>query len=55
MEGGTALSPEELLARGVNHSLIHEDVMVGAPDMTITGYPKAGGEVTIFIGGEWAF
>lgn len=55
VEGGTALSPEELLARGVNHSLIHEDVMVGAPDMTITGYPKAGGEVTIFTGGEWAF
>ena len=55
MEGGTSLTPEELLARGVNNSIIHEDVMVGAADMTITGYPKEGGEVAIFENGEWAF
>lgn len=55
VEGGTSLTPEELLARGVNNSIIHEDVMVGAADMTITGYPKEGGEVAIFENGEWAF
>ena len=55
VEGGTSLTPEELLARGVNNSIIHEDVMVGAADMTITGYPKEGGEVAIFEHGEWAF
>ena len=40
--GGTAMSAQELLEKGVNDSLIHEDVMVGAPDMTITGVTKAG-------------
>ena len=53
--GGAALPPDELLARGVNHSLIHEDVMVGAPDMTITGYTKDDRAVPVFEHGEWVF
>ncbi len=53
--GGAGLSQEELLARGVNDSLIHEDVMVGTPDMQITGLLKAGGTADIFVDGEWAF
>lgn len=54
VEGGNAMSKEELLAHGVNDSAIHEDVMVGAADMTITGRTRAGGAVTIFENGEWA-
>lgn len=54
VENGNALSKEELLALGVNDSAIHEDVMVGAGDMTITGLTKAGQTVTIFTAGEWA-
>lgn len=53
--GGTALSAQQLLEKGVNDSLIHEDVMVGAPDMAITGVTKTGGTVKIFENGEWAF
>ncbi|WP_294458423.1 aminopeptidase, partial [uncultured Allofournierella sp.] len=37
VKGGAAMTTEELLACGVNDSAIHEDVMVGAEDMTITG------------------
>ena len=52
---GTAMTKQELLAHGVNDSIIHEDVMVGAPDMTITGTPRTGENVKIFENGEWAF
>ena len=41
VKGGAAMTTEELLACGVNDSAIHEDVMVGAEDMTITGLTKA--------------
>ena len=53
VKGGISLSDEELVARGVNVSLIHEDVMVGAPDMTITGVTRKGETVAIFEQGEW--
>ena len=54
VKGGAAMTTEELLACGVNDSAIHEDVMVGAEDMTITGLTKSGETVTIFENGEWA-
>ena len=54
VKGGAAMTTEELLACGVNDSAIHEDVMVGAEDMTITGLTKTGETVTIFENGEWA-
>ena len=49
------MTKDELLAKGVNDSIIHEDIMVGAPDMTITGTTKSGETVKIFENGEWAF
>ena len=54
VKGGAAMTTEELLACGVNDSAIHEDVVVGAEDMTITGLTKSGETVTIFENGEWA-
>ena len=53
--GGTALSRAELDERGMNHSAIHEDVMIGAADTTVTGRTRDGREVLIFRDGEWAF
>lgn len=55
VQGGVRMTEEELLAHGVNQSLIHEDVMVGSADLRITGVQKDGGTVTIFENGEWAF
>ena len=49
------MTKEELLAKGVNDSLIHEDVMVGSADMHITGTTKTGEVIEIFQNGEWAF
>lgn len=55
VKGGTAMTDDELLAHGVNKSLVHEDIMVGAEDMSIIATTKAGETVTIFEHGEWAF
>ena len=51
----TELLPAGLLAKGLNDSAIHEDVMIGAPDTNVIGTTKNGKEVTIFTSGEWAF
>ncbi len=55
VKGGTTMSRQELEAHGANQSVIHEDVMVGSADMTITGLTKQGETVLIFENGEWAF
>ncbi|MEG0340518.1 MAG: aminopeptidase, partial [Oscillospiraceae bacterium] len=52
--GGTTMTKEELLMHGVNDSVIHEDIMIGAEDTNITGKCKNGETVTIFKNGEWA-
>ena len=52
--GGAQLSGAELLARGLNHSLLHEDVMIGAADTRITGMTQSGGAVPLFRDGVWA-
>lgn len=52
-ESGTRLSKDELLARGMNQSAIHEDVMVGAEDSHITGKCRDGRTVELFRDGVW--
>ena len=51
--GGTGLSKEELTARGMNHSSLHEDVMIGAEDSRITGKCRDGRTVPLFENGVW--
>ena len=55
IKGGSKMNRTELLAKGLNDSAIHEDVMIGAPDTNVIGTTKDGKEVTIFTSGEWAF
>lgn len=45
---------EETRALGVNESMIHEDFMIGPPDLCITGITEEGREVPIFVNGDWA-
>ena len=52
-EGGTALTKEDLLARGMNQSRLHEDVMIGAGDSHITGKCRDGRTVELFKDGVW--
>lgn len=55
IKGGTEMNTEQLLEKGLNNSAIHEDVMVGSQDMTITGTTRNGETVLLFEHGEWAF
>jgi aminopeptidase len=53
IEGAGALSPEERQARGVNHSSIHTDFMIGSNDLDISGVDAAGVETPILRHGDW--
>lgn len=48
-------SLEELHAKGVNDSMIHEDFMIGCDTLDIVGVTADGKKVQIFKNGEWAF
>ena len=48
-------SLEELREMGVNSSMIHEDFMIGCPELDITGISADGSEIQIFKNGNWAF
>lgn len=48
-------SLEECRALGINDSMIHEDFMIGTPDLSITAHCRDGREVSIFRDGTWAF
>ena len=55
VEGGDKMSREELNARGINDSIMHEDFMVGTPDLSIVGVTKAGERIPVFVDGDFAF
>lgn len=55
IQGGEDMTEEELKARGVNDSLIHEDFMVGSESLSIIGIEKDGSEFTIFENGNFVF
>jgi aminopeptidase len=47
------LAPEERHARGINHSSIHTDFMIGSPEVAVSGVTKTGNESPILQGGNW--
>jgi aminopeptidase len=47
------LTPEERSARGVNHSSIHTDFMIGSNDLEVDGVTKDGDAVPILRHGDW--
>lgn len=53
--GGGNLNDDELLERGLNDSLVHEDFIIGAKDLEITGTTENGKEIKIFEEGNFAF
>lgn len=46
-------SVEDARRMGVNDSMIHEDFMIGSPDLNITGITSDGSSVLLFSNGEW--
>jgi aminopeptidase len=54
IEGGTAMTEEDLLARGVNQSTTHVDFMIGSDELDIDGVTESGEIVPLFRQGIWA-
>jgi aminopeptidase len=53
VEGAPDLSAEERHARGINHSSIHTDFMIGSPELEVDGVSGDGESVPILRGGDW--
>lgn len=45
---------EEIMALGINESMIHVDFMIGTPDLSIDGEKEDGSLVPVFRHGTWA-
>jgi len=54
VEGYEDFTTEEMRSMGVNESFIHEDFMIGSPDLAIDGVTADGKTVPIFRNGTWA-
>jgi len=54
IKNGATMGRDELLNKGVNNSLIHEDIMIGTKDMHVTGTTINGDSVEIIRQSEWA-
>ncbi|MGG4048011.1 MULTISPECIES: aminopeptidase [Paenibacillus] len=55
LQNGKEMDAEELLNKGANQSLVHEDFMIGAADLSIDGITRDGRKEAIFRNGNWAF
>lgn len=55
IQGGSKLSQEELLERGINTSLAHTDFMVGSAELDVYGITADGTREPVLIQGNWAF
>ncbi|MNV49601.1 Aminopeptidase 2 [compost metagenome] len=55
LEGGKDMTPDELIAHGLNNSVTHVDFMIGSAEMNIYGITADGTEEPVFLNGNWAF
>lgn len=51
--GGLGLGAEELVKRGVNHSAVHTDLMIGSPEVQVDGLTQDGEAVPILRNDVW--
>jgi aminopeptidase len=47
------LEPDERVGRGVNHSSVHTDFMIGSNELEVDGVTTAGEAVPILRNGDW--
>ena len=55
IEGGTAMSNDQLEGAGLNQSANHVDFVVGSPELNVYGLLDGGAEEPIISAGEWGF
>ena len=53
IEDGENMTEDELRQHDVNHSLVHEDFMIGTKDLTVVGRTSSGESVTIIEHGNF--
>jgi aminopeptidase len=53
VEWAGELSPEERVEKGVNHSSIHTDFMIGSNELEVDGVTASGEAVPILRNGDW--
>jgi aminopeptidase len=53
IDGGLAMSADELLRHGANQSLIHMDTMIGSAEMDVDGITATGQAIPVMRGGEF--
>ena len=53
IDGGVGLSADELLARGVNVSAVHTDVVVGGPGISVDGLRADGTRIPVITDDVW--
>jgi aminopeptidase len=53
VDGASELSPEERNERGISHSSIHTDFMIGSPELAVSGVTKSGEEIPILRDANW--
>jgi aminopeptidase len=46
-------APEEDLARGLNRSHVHQDAMIGGPDVAVLGVKANGDAIPVIVDDEW--
>jgi aminopeptidase len=54
IDGGTSMAPDELFDRGLNRSVVHTDVVIGGPGVSIDGIKADGSVVPLIVDNEWA-
>ena len=52
-DGAGEMTPEQQQAAGLNQSAVHTDLMIGGPDVEVTGVTKDGRRVPIITGDVW--
>ena len=55
IENGENMTEDELRQHGVNHSIVHEDFMIGTADLTVIGQKPSGESVVIMENGNFSF
>ncbi len=53
VSGGTSMSQEQLFERGLNHSTVHTDVVVGGPGVSVEGVTRDGTVVPLITDDTW--
>ena len=53
VEGATGLDKGQLVARGINHSAVHTDFMIGGPGVDVTGIATSGDRIPIIEDDVW--